>query len=582
MKKFTIFLLSAVFLFSLPACNKKSADTDTSSTTDSSVIQNSKKGKAGPQPYYFSDNLKTAISNCTSYSEDIFEKNPDVRDATTSMVSMFLGGLDASQEKMLLTVQGKKGDKCQITVKYPMTPEYQCILSREEQNKLVNAMNDKSTEEKTRTFGTDGFSMTMTGREFDLMLSEITNTSCQLTDYAPSAEEQTEIVHKMMAFPKKFKNSLKNCTPDRYTFQMMGIDLNEMNIIGKEKGKCHIESHGFHIFLNDNELSLSGFDEFAKLLSNEKRVTYHPKYKVQGALSALNKCATKRMNQDNGMVYGPGTEQIALGSNIQIRQSVDSVYENGVCQVLFSLSVEKNGNPQDYSLRCDVADAKIAQYINPYSDLLRQQAADSQTQDGSFTVSFGKQTNKMTKADRELFSKMTKNKLCKKLSDFPAENSAGCSGSQPLKDWNNRCHSCNENQSINLSKSEDCARICNGSSGRSKRQIIRGDCVLESCPKNMPLKDSFGVCHSCDYDNPVEADEKCSLCPNRTIKNGECVVADCTNRPLLDENGICYPCTTDEMISMPKGKCTSICPNRVEAGSWSFGTKSGVFCTLKN
>ena len=89
----------------------------------------------------------------------------------------------------------------------------------------------------------------------------------------------------------------------------------------------------------------------------------------------------------------------------------------------------------------------------------------------------------------------------------------------------------------------------------------------------------WGNYYPCDHDSPVD-DDNCSLCPDRRVKNGKCVIADCTNQPLLDENGVCYSCNTEEDISMEKGKCTSICPNRVEHGSWSFEDKSGVFCGL--
>ena len=32
-----------------------------------------------PQPYYFSNELKNAVKNCTPYSEDLYEKNPNMK-----------------------------------------------------------------------------------------------------------------------------------------------------------------------------------------------------------------------------------------------------------------------------------------------------------------------------------------------------------------------------------------------------------------------------------------------------------------------------------------------------------------------
>ena len=545
-----------------------------------------------PQPYYFSDELKNAVKNCTPYSEDLYEKNPDMKEQASSMMSMFFDRLDLSEAKLLLNIQGPKEDKCQITVKYdyqfPITQEFECALPQDAQNKLLTAMNDQSTETKTRKIGNNGFSMTMTAREFDLTFSEITSSFCNVVEHEPTEEEQAgmeqkakESMHKMLAFSDKFKNSLKSCSPDRDIIKLMGMEVSEVEIKGKEQGKCHIASHGFHIFLNDDELSLSGFDELAELLSDEKRAIYRPSYKYQGILFALSECEQKRS-------YNQGKEVLELGGDIKIHQGVSSFYETGICQVLLSLTMERNGKSEAHSLRCDIVSAiNISSYTKPYSKLIQQYAPKVIVEtDSSGTTSTshpGQQTDEVSAADRELLLKMYKAGICKKLSDFPPVNSTGCTNSKPLMGWDKECHSCEEAGEISLSmkNKDDCEKVCNGTHGRSKRIRKRGsDCVLESCPKDKPLNDGWGNCYPCDHDSPVD-DDNCSLCPNRRVKNGKCVIADCTNRPLVDENGACYSCNTEEDISMEKGKCTSICPNRVERGSWSFGDKSGVFCGLK-
>lgn len=541
--------------------------------------------QAEPQPYYFSNELKNAVKNCITYSEDLYEKNPDMKEQASSMMSMFFDRLDLSEAKMILNIQGPQEDKCQIIVKYdyqfPMTQEYECALPQEAQDKLINAMNDKSTETKTRKIGNNGFSMTMTAREFDLTFSEITSSFCKVVEHEPTEEEQAEMeqkakesMHKMMAFSDKFKNSLKSCTPDKDTIKVMGIDVNEVEIKGKEQGKCHIASHGFHILLNDDELSLSGFDELAELMSDEKRATYRPSYKYQGILFALSECEQKRS-------YAQGKGTLTLG-NIKIHQGVSSSYETGICQVLLSLTIDRDGKSEDHSLRCDVVSAiNISSYIKPYTKLIQQYAPKMSIEEGSFSFSMVQQNDEISAADRELLMKMYKAGICKKLNDFPPVNSKGCTNSKPLMGWDDECHTCEETEKIHLRNEDDCEKVCNGTHGRSKRVKKSWDCALESCPNDKPLNDGWGNCYSCDFDAPTD-DDNCSLCPNRRVKNGKCVIADCTNRPLVDENGVCYSCNTEEDISMEKGKCTSICPNRVEQGSWSFGDKSGVFCSLRN
>lgn len=537
-----------------------------------------------PQPYYFSDELKNAVKNCTPYSEDLYEKNPDMKEQAGSLMSMFFDRLDLSKAKKILNIQGSQEDKCQIFVKYdyqfPIIQEYECVLPQDAKNKLINAMNDQSTETKTRTIGSNGFSMTMTAREFDLTFSEITSNFCKVIERELTEEEQAEMkqkakesMHKMMAFSDKFKSSLKSCSPDRDTIKVMGMEVNEVEIKGKEQGKCHITSHGFHILLNDDELSLSGFDELAELLSDEKRATYRPSYKYQGILFALSECGHERS-------HNQGTETLSFG-DIKIHQGVSGFYETGVCQVLLSLTMDRNGKTEDHSLRCDVvSEANISSYTKPYSKLIQQYAPKVVEENGGIATYGGQQTDEVSAADRELLLKMYKAGICKKLSEFPPVNSKGCPNNKPLMGWDDECHTCEETEKIHLKNEDDCAKVCNGTHGRSKRVRKSWDCALESCPKDKPLNDGWGNCYSCDYDSPVD-DDNCSLCPNRRVKNGECIIADCTNRPLVDENGVCHSCNTEEEISMEKGKCTSICPNRVERGSWSFGDKSGVFCGLK-
>ena len=511
-------------------------------------------------PYYFSNELKNAVKNCTPYSEDLYEKNPDMKEEASAIMGMFFGGFDLSKAKMLLNILGPQEDKCQISVKYdyqfPMIQEYECTLPQEAQDKLINAMNDKSTEAKTREIGSNGFSMTMTAREFDLTFSEITSSFCKMVEYEPTEEELAEMKRKekeMMAFSDKFRNSLKNCSPDRDTIKAMGIEINEVEIKGKEQGKCHITSRGFHILLNDSELNLSGFDELTELFSDEKRTTYQPFYKYAGIRYSLNDCK----NLDNGTATY-GSEKISFG-NIQVQQKVQSSYEKNICYILVGLVVQKNGKNENYSIRCEIPEAKINRYIDFKKSL----------------------ENDDPETDKKIFSKMYKDGICKKVADLPPENSEGCPDSKPLKEWGlgNKCYSCDEPGRID--NNNDCERVCNGLHGRAMRIVKSFDCVLETCPANAPLRDTFGSCYSCDYDDPVATDEGCSVCKNRKVEDGNCVIADCTNRPLIDADGKCYPCITENEVAVEKGKCSSICSNRMEVDSWTDDTKSGVYCILK-
>ncbi len=161
-----------------------------------------------------------------------------------------------------------------------------------------------------------------------------------------------------------------------------------------------------------------------------------------------------------------------------------------------------------------------------------------------------------------------------------------CPDTHPLMDEKGYCYACDEVEVIKLADKDSCERICNGQNGTTKRVADFWGCKLEGCPENKPLEDSFGKCRTCKYDGPVSDTEHCSLCPNRKVENGRCIIADCSNRPLIDTNGFCYPCTTGLDVEILRGKCTSVCPNRRESGAWSMTVDnvktSGVYCVLGN
>ena len=158
-----------------------------------------------------------------------------------------------------------------------------------------------------------------------------------------------------------------------------------------------------------------------------------------------------------------------------------------------------------------------------------------------------------------------------------------CPDKYPLLGWDGYCHSCDEEDAISLKDKDSCERVCNGENGKTKRVKTFSDCVLDQCPKDKPLKDTWGSCFSCEYDAPVSDMVNCSLCPNRKVKNKDCVIADCSGRPLLDVDGNCYPCSTEIDVKVLRGKCVSICSNRFENGFWSEelnGKKrSGTTCS---
>lgn len=153
---------------------------------------------------------------------------------------------------------------------------------------------------------------------------------------------------------------------------------------------------------------------------------------------------------------------------------------------------------------------------------------------------------------------------------------ATCPKMFPLLDEQGYCHSCDEEEVLKLVDKASCEKHCDGKKGTIKRVDTFWGCKLEKCPSSRPLEDNFGKCRTCKYDSPVNDTLNCTQCPNRMLKDGKCVIADCSDRPLLSTDGSCYPCSTALSVSTLSGKCTSVCPNRRESGSWWSTSKDGV------
>ena len=222
-------------------------------------------------------------------------------------------------------------------------------------------------------------------------------------------------------------------------------------------------------------------------------------YKYTGVFSILDACAN---SNDGIMTYNGG--EISLG-DVKIRRRVAGGFYGGdSCKIYIVLMMDKNEKTENYSLRCDIPEEKIEHYIN-----------------------FGKKiAENESDVDKEIFFKMHEEGMCKKLNELPPENSEGCTDSKPLRGDFGDCYSCDEALGITNTNGV-CEVVCNGLNGRPERIIYHFDCVLKTCPKEKPLRTEWGGCYSCDYDKPIDVEEdNCSVCENRVMKEGECVMRD--------------------------------------------------------
>ena len=169
-----------------------------------------------------------------------------------------------------------------------------------------------------------------------------------------------------------------------------------------------------------------------------------------------------------------------------------------------------------------------------------------------------------------------------------------CPPEKPLIDKWGDCHSCDNPQPIEMpfDKLHLCEQLC---SSEVKRYQSGPYCLQKKCPKEAPLMDKNGNCHSClSSQRNIDAVAGCESCENRFfsgmwMENGlggitcdlkdqsifydakkqapfdELLAKNCPdNKPILDEDGNCIPCLYHHDINAIKG-CEK-CPNRFIGG----------------
>ncbi|MBR3912787.1 MAG: hypothetical protein IKJ28_00930, partial [Alphaproteobacteria bacterium] len=150
---------------------------------------------------------------------------------------------------------------------------------------------------------------------------------------------------------------------------------------------------------------------------------------------------------------------------------------------------------------------------------------------------------------------------------------------KPLMDTNGKCHACNEEVNVNVTKVTDNCNKC------SNRYLVTGTfsgdyCALcgvaGSTVEDKKILDTWGVCQSCDASNLINVhgiESSClSICPNRTLVGDKCYREYCSETvPLEDIDGKCHPCNEPLPIDVGGDETKCSCINR---------TLDGQYCIL--
>lgn len=153
--------------------------------------------------------------------------------------------------------------------------------------------------------------------------------------------------------------------------------------------------------------------------------------------------------------------------------------------------------------------------------------------------------------DRKLKTDEQTCQLCPNRIMYGNLCSLPCPKDKPLADKEGRCHSCDENEPNETIDSPNCSVCPNRYSVHTKYSDI---CLLK-CPEDKPLRDEYGKCHSCEEVARIHvaSEEVCQICPNRvgmpTLPDNSCVLCS-KDKPQLDADGNCHACLDPEKFQV--------------------------------
>lgn len=106
-----------------------------------------------------------------------------------------------------------------------------------------------------------------------------------------------------------------------------------------------------------------------------------------------------------------------------------------------------------------------------------------------------------------------------------------CPADKPLiSEETGECYACTDDRAIKLIESQKDNKLCGDT-----RKTVNGYSALKKCPAGL-LVDNHGECWNCDNGHSLidvsGSEENCSVCPNRIVKDGYCIIDD-KDKPII-------------------------------------------------
>ena len=157
-------------------------------------------------------------------------------------------------------------------------------------------------------------------------------------------------------------------------------------------------------------------------------------------------------------------------------------------------------------------------------------------------------------------------------------NNKCCPADKPLRDKDGNCYACDDETQVNVEGTvENCAVCSNRLVSGSKKYCVLKCGLKGTSNENKPLMDTDGKCHTCDEENAINVagiNDNCSKCPDRYIIKGTYYGDYCSicgvkgysaeNKPLQGVFGECNICDEPKSINLNgfTSYCLAKCPNR--------------------
>jgi len=334
----------------------------------------SASGIAPYRLYNFSPKLLQAITECSNYTENFLDGNPNFKQELSQTYHI-------DNPEIIVNFEGLKDDFCRFKVEEkfpPVQTEYSCQITMPQLKELEEAAKDRSTEPYTETFSIypepdengvigEPINNTVTDSRFKVVWERIKNESClQNTVESPAeTEQQSEIIsiEDPSDFSADFLLSLYNCQPDT---EEQKITIPErLDIIGPKDGKCLLRYDVFDLNVPQQLLvSIHSMSDIRRLLQNRDITSYRPSYDYHGLLYEINECLQNRSTHTASL-------QRREEGEITIISGLTSQFANDICSIRLLNQVNTGTGLTDYSVTCQISPEDAQFIVDTYPQLLK-------------------------------------------------------------------------------------------------------------------------------------------------------------------------------------------------------------------